>query len=313
MKATLLLAVMCFALAAGCGSDRDDAAKFEGSGGGDVEFEDFEEPLAEHGTWVEVEGYGECWYPDDVDDDWRPYCHGHWVWVDDCGWYWESDYEWGWACEHYGRWTHVHNRWYWVPGYQWSGAWVVWRDGGGYVGWAALPPTVRWSASVGIEADVHWDTVIYEPGWVFVAEVDFTAPRLRSVVVHSHDVSVIIHKTKVKGSISVSGGRAMNHAIKVHDVEKFTGKKAPRRNLEEVKADRPKSRKSDAQKGDRDGEKKSDRDTERKPDRDTDRDSEKKPERESEKNPERDTEKRPSRESEKQPDRDKKPSKGKGK
>jgi hypothetical protein len=312
MKSALLAAFAASAFVvvtiAGCGSK--DEPVLAGSGGGDLEFDDFEEPLEDYGVWVEVDGYGTCWYPDDVDDDWRPYCHGHWVWTDDCGWYWVSDYEWGWACEHYGRWTHVHGRWHWVPGYEWSGAWVVWRDGDGYVGWAPLPPSVGWSVSVGISHDVHWDAVIYEPGWVFVAEVDFTAPRVRSVVVH--DIDVVIHKTKVKGSISVSGGRAMNHAIKVHEAEKFTGKKVPHRKLEDasshrgakddgekVKAYRPKARKSD-DRGGRD-EKQPSRDTEKKPERDT----KKEPSRETEKKPDRDTEKKPERDTpeKKQPEK----------
>lgn len=35
----------------------------------EVEIIYFREPLEPWGTWVYVEGYGDCWYPDDVDDD----------------------------------------------------------------------------------------------------------------------------------------------------------------------------------------------------------------------------------------------------
>src|SRR5690606_23058526 len=76
----------------------------------EIEFSYFHDSLSPHGTWVYLEGYGDCWYPSDVDDDWRPYHHGHWVWIDECGWYWVSYYKWGWACEHYGRWIYVHGR-----------------------------------------------------------------------------------------------------------------------------------------------------------------------------------------------------------
>ena len=30
--------------------------------------------------------------------------------------------------------------WVWVPGYTWAPAWVSWRYGDGYAGWAPLPP-----------------------------------------------------------------------------------------------------------------------------------------------------------------------------
>jgi hypothetical protein len=101
---------------------------------------EFYEPLAGYGTWVEVGSYGRCWRPARVAVDWRPYCYGHWVWTD-CGWYWVSDEPWAWACYHYGRWAYdSYYGWVWVPDTEWGPAWVSWREGGGYVGWAPLPP-----------------------------------------------------------------------------------------------------------------------------------------------------------------------------
>ncbi|HXJ60415.1 MAG TPA: DUF6600 domain-containing protein [Verrucomicrobiae bacterium] len=101
---------------------------------------DFYEPLTPHGAWIEVGSYGRCWHPAHVAVEWRPYCDGSWVWTD-CGWYWESDEPWGWACYHYGTWVldPVHS-WIWVPGIEWAPAWVSWRVGGGYCGWAPLAP-----------------------------------------------------------------------------------------------------------------------------------------------------------------------------
>src|SRR5689334_7249602 len=64
---------------------------------------EFNAPLASHGTWVEVRGYGRCWRPSGIVVGWRPYCDGEWVWTD-CGWYWQSDEPWSWACYHYGSW-----------------------------------------------------------------------------------------------------------------------------------------------------------------------------------------------------------------
>ncbi len=101
---------------------------------------DFYEPLSANGAWIEVGSYGRCWRPAGIAVDWRPYCAGQWVWTD-CGWYWESDEPWAWACYHYGYWVYdpVYY-WIWIPGIEWAPAWVSWRVGGGYVGWAPLPP-----------------------------------------------------------------------------------------------------------------------------------------------------------------------------
>ena len=101
---------------------------------------EFYAPLSPHGTWIEVGSYGRCWRPAHVAVSWRPYCIGHWVWTD-FGWYWVSDEAWGWACYHYGWWVYdpVY-AWIWVPDIEWAPAWVSWRVGGGYIGWAPLPP-----------------------------------------------------------------------------------------------------------------------------------------------------------------------------
>src|SRR6185369_9077219 len=104
---------------------------------------DFYEPLTPYGHWEVVGAYGRCWVPARVDRDWRPYCNGHWERTED-GWYWASDEPWAWATYHYGRWDfNPRIGWYWVPQTQWAPAWVSWRRGGGYVGWAPLHPSSR--------------------------------------------------------------------------------------------------------------------------------------------------------------------------
>src|SRR5580765_2962666 len=108
---------------------------------------DFYEPLTPHGEWVVIGSYGRCWRPVRVESGWRPYCNGYWQRTD-AGWYWVSDEPWGWATYHYGRWDFTEQYgWYWVPQVQWAPAWVSWHEGGGYVGWAPLQPSVRISAS----------------------------------------------------------------------------------------------------------------------------------------------------------------------
>lgn len=105
----------------------------------------FETQLASFGTWVQVPGYGLCWYPSEAiaaNPDWRPYYDmGHWVETDN-GLFWASDYTWGDIPFHYGRWIiQPGYGWLWVPDYTWGPAWVCWRqaDADGYIGWAPLP------------------------------------------------------------------------------------------------------------------------------------------------------------------------------
>ncbi len=103
----------------------------------------FGSALAPYGTWIDDPSYGRVWVPASnvVGADFAPYySRGHWV-LTEYGWTWVSDYAWGWAPFHYGRWISLASRgWGWVPGTVWGPAWVGWRYGGGYAGWAPLPP-----------------------------------------------------------------------------------------------------------------------------------------------------------------------------
>ena len=103
-------------------------------------FQTFYDSLANQGTWVQSDDYGYVWQPQVSDPNWAPYTAGNWVYADD-GWTWDSDESFGWATYHYGRWVNLNGPgWCWVPGYTWAPAWVSWRYGGGYCGWAPLPP-----------------------------------------------------------------------------------------------------------------------------------------------------------------------------
>jgi hypothetical protein len=103
-------------------------------------FQTFYDSLSSQGTWIQSSDYGYVWQPQVSDPDWAPYTEGHWVYTDD-GWTWVSDEPWGWATYHYGRWVNLDGTgWCWVPGYRWAPAWVSWRYGDGYAGWAPLPP-----------------------------------------------------------------------------------------------------------------------------------------------------------------------------
>jgi hypothetical protein len=110
------------------------------SGRADVSINFFYDNL-NGGNWYEVADYGYVWQPDAATNaDWRPYTDGYWAYTD-VGWTWVSYEDFGWATYHYGRWINLENYgWCWVPGYEWGPAWVSWRTGGDYIGWAPLPP-----------------------------------------------------------------------------------------------------------------------------------------------------------------------------
>jgi hypothetical protein len=151
---------------------------------------DFDKPLAGIGSWLQIQAYGRCWHPA-VTAEWRPYCNGHWE-LTDCGWYWVSDEPWAWACYHYGAWISDSSYgWVWVPGVRWAPAWVTWRTGGGYVGWApSAPPgtAVAPSSYVFVESrnfnnPIRPDNVIINNGAVIAAatQIDNPARQQRSV------------------------------------------------------------------------------------------------------------------------------------
>ena len=117
------------------------------------------------GNWIDVEGYGYGWQPDVAvnDPNWRPYADGYWAYTDD-GWTWISYEDFGWATYHYGRWAKMADYgWVWFLGsdLDWGPAWVSWRTGGDYVGWAPLPPRgpgiVYEGQPIGGQVDIEFD------------------------------------------------------------------------------------------------------------------------------------------------------------
>jgi Family of unknown function (DUF6600) len=182
---------------------------------------DFETPLAAQGTWVEVGSYGRCWRPAHVAVGWRPYGRGEWVWTD-CGWYWQSDEPWGWACYHYGWWAYQPGvGWVWVPGVEWAPAWVSWRVGGGYIGWAPLPPQGRIFA-----------THPRPEAFVFVGERGFTSP-IRPSVLLVNDRALFRKTSEIGGlkreSRSLGGATSrkvfINNGPAVEMVQRASGKR----------------------------------------------------------------------------------------
>ena len=167
---------------------------------------EFQEALEPYGHWVRHARWGEIWVPEDVPAGWRPYEYGHWVYTDDWGWYWISDPEeedWGWVTFHYGRWVNDRQSgWFWIPGDEWAPAWVDWRYGGDYVGWAPMPPD-----AIVYEYD---DNPIY---WVIVASRFLTASRLHDHALRSGRHTSAFRNTRlVNRTIGYGRGRAAVNA-----------------------------------------------------------------------------------------------------
>jgi hypothetical protein len=133
----------------------------------------FQSALSPYGNWDYDDSYGYVWSPaaSVVGSGFAPYAScGHWI-RSEYGWTWVSDWNWGWAPFHYGRWVVRATGWSWVPGTMWGPAWVSWRSGNGYAGWAPLPPRgVRLATSYGNRSP-----------WRFTLASNLGAPRLAFV------------------------------------------------------------------------------------------------------------------------------------
>lgn len=152
----------------------------------------FHRALADGGEWEQRAPFGEVWAPR-VPEGWRPYTQGNWVETDQ-GWGWEAEEPWGWAVFHYGRWFYGPERkWLWIPGTRWAPAWVAWRWGGSYVGWAPLPPTIGFVASRGLDPG---SASIHATHFSFVPESALLTHNLRSVMLPVNQNATILGRTR---------------------------------------------------------------------------------------------------------------------
>lgn len=161
-----------------------------------VSYQDFYDQLAPYGQWVYDAQYGNVFVPF-VRPDFRPYfSDGHWV-MTEYGNTWASDEPWGWACYHYGRWTfNPYYGWVWVPGYEWAPAWVSWRYGGGYAGWAPLGPGYY----------VGQPYSCPESWWVFVAPNYMYQPHYETYWRGPDYNYMYMHQTTVIENVYVDNG-----------------------------------------------------------------------------------------------------------
>ena len=181
-----------------------------------VSFDFFYSNLSPHGSWHASVEYGQVWRPSVDDYNWNPYYDGHWVYTD-LGWAWVSDYDWGSIPYHYGTWAlDADLGWVWVPGYVWAPAWVVFRSGPDYIGWAPVAPQF----SVGFSASYNAPTA---GPFVFVSTGDFLAPRVRTYVVPERQSTVILNSTRIENNLVVENNVVVNRGPDPSLVEKASG------------------------------------------------------------------------------------------
>ncbi len=166
-----------------------------------VSHETFYHELRPYGHWIQDPEFGRVWLPD-VGRNFHPYVtNGHWV-MTEYGNTWVSDYAWGWGPFHYGRWHHDnYYGWMWVPGNEWGPAWVAWRNGGGYYGWAPLGPRLNINISVNIGGRIPHSY------WSFVRYGHFMRHNLYRYCAPRRHVTRIINRTTVINNTYVYNDR----------------------------------------------------------------------------------------------------------
>lgn len=197
----------------------------------DQGYSDFYAYLNPYGLWVSYAPYGYVWIPRNVGYAWRPYSLGQWAWTD-YGWTWVAQERWGWLPYHYGRWGWDRRLgWFWVPGTVWGPAWVAWRWGNSYVGWAALPPGDDFMPGRGFGRR-NFDVPRHY--WNFVRGQEFMDPRLdRWIVPPERNVS-IINYTQFDVNIHVRGDHVINDGPGAGQVGRAANQPIERRQLKDA-------------------------------------------------------------------------------
>lgn len=181
----------------------------------DVSLQTFYDELSPYGTWINDPQYGYVWRPDVDQAEFRPYySNGRWV-MTEYGNTWVSNYEWGWAPFHYGRWLYTrYNRWVWLPDTVWGPAWVSWRSGGGYYGWAPLGPSI----SIDIHIGRRYEIPSFCWNFIPAAHIYYSNyPRY-----YSGRNNVYIQKTVIINNTYIQNNRTYYTGPRVADIRRYT-------------------------------------------------------------------------------------------
>jgi hypothetical protein len=210
-----------------------------------VGYDSFRARLSPYGRWTYDPRWGDVWQPR-AGRDFRPYYNGYWGNTVEYGWLWNSNDRWGDITDHYGRWVFdPRDGWFWVPGYVWGPSWVVWRSGGGAVGWFPMPPD-NYSGNGAYAGDFDnqygyrdW----YGPSfggdsflslWIFVGEDRFGDRDFRTHVLPQRDYGRYIRESRDTTNYITINNYVVNRSIDVDRLERNTHQRfqpLPARNL----------------------------------------------------------------------------------
>ena len=192
--------------------------------------ERFYDELAPYGSWSHHPVHDYVWRPRGVAPGWRPYTVGNWVSTERYGWYWDSREPFAWAVYHYGRWGfEPAYGWYWVPGDTWAPAWVQWRYGSEYVGWAPeAPPSYRGYA---YGAPVGYARAPRQDSWLFVRVGHLTSPAVRNYAVPRTSFSIAFNFSKTSYRPRYRDGYIYNQGFPREHWTKITHKRVVTRKI----------------------------------------------------------------------------------
>ncbi len=213
-------------------------------GRNNISLQVFYDELSYYGDWITHGEYGYVWSPN-VGRDFRPYyTNGRWV-MTEYGNTWASDFEWGWAPFHYGRWFYDdYDGWLWMPDTEWGPAWVDWRTGGGYYGWAPLAPRISINVSIGPRyyPDFYW--VFIPQRYIYYNNYHrYWAPTRNVTIIRN---TTIINNIYVNNNVRYVSGpsvrdvrRATRQDVRVHRINDVSRPGASRVDRNSVSVYRP--------------------------------------------------------------------------
>jgi len=191
-----------------------------------ISFDNFHSRLSPYGTWSHHSRWGEVWHPTRVARGFRPYYNGHWVNTREYGWLWVSAESWGDIPYHYGRWVFdPSDGWLWVPGYVWGPSWVVWRSGGGHIGWLPMPPGDNYYGDGAYRDDFNnqygyrdwygssFGSAQFLALWIFVGEDHFLDRDFRKYAAPQSDYGRFISQTRDSTNYVTVNNYVVNRSI----------------------------------------------------------------------------------------------------
>ncbi|MGQ0742502.1 MAG: DUF6600 domain-containing protein [Alphaproteobacteria bacterium] len=202
---------------------------------GGVSFAYFHRSLSRHGRWIQHPRWGDVWIPPRA-HRYRPYFNGYWAYTD-VGLLWVSFDPWP-LTFHYGRWVwDPFYGWMWIPGYVWAPAWVIFRTGGGFFGWLAMPPDYGyfydgpyyggrfgWNDYYGYADWYDLGGDAFFNLWIFVDDRHFYSRDYKQYAFSdSRRVRNIINRTRDTTKYEISGDRMVNRSITERQIERASG------------------------------------------------------------------------------------------